>query len=173
MNHQGLSSRRDPNPLKKDANRSISAVQKSTDQFPKEPENNKASKISNFTKFHFENRKPPCGDRRHEIYDDIEFQEDFWQQVLKEAKASKQPILIDKTQELISELKQKKQAWILELPKCEFDFKTKSLLDWHQNLSKNICHLPVENTNRKWSSIDVIAKFYTELLDYLVNPKND
>ena len=58
------------------------------------------------------------------------------------------------------------------MPKTEFDFSSQSLADWNMLLKRKICNLPyTPNTNA--DSIEKISKFYTQLLDYLINPKNE
>lgn len=55
----------------------------------------------------------------------------------------------------------------LKLADMKFSFPTQSLTAWFQRLHSEIRKYPTAYDN----AIDIISQYYTELIDYLVNPK--
>ena len=56
--------------------------------------------------------------------EDIDFQMQFWEEVLKEAQLTTHRQLIDNCRNQICELKKKKQIIELKLPETDYDFQT-------------------------------------------------
>ena len=102
--------------------------------------------------------------------EDIEFQIKFWREVVREAKLTNHAGIIITCKEKLTALKQRKSVLNSKLPTTKFDFPTQSILEWHRTLHHEITYLPNTAVSNP-ESVLTIAKFYTQLLDYLANPK--
>lgn len=127
-----------------------------------------------FKPFRFHSKIRRVQIKQHLIPDskdeDLAYQMNFWNRVLKEAKKTKHQALIQQSQRVLDSLRAKLAVEELQLPLTPYDFQTESISDWHLKLHGLMTHLPNDHQSNQ-ESVDNIAKFYISLLDYLVNPK--
>lgn len=90
--------------------------------------------------------------------------------MVKEARATHHPNLIKITEKQLNHVKDREKILDLNLPVSDFDFETQTVTDWYKKMHNYIPHLPALHDN---INLNLIGRFYTQLIDYLVNPKID